>query len=60
MNDNRPVTGLKRKLLTLLLYIVAAILITWAIWVGPAPRQADPEPAPSRAQPQRTSATPQT
>lgn len=55
--------GWKRKLWTLVLYVVAAILITWAIWIGPAPRS-DEAPGANTArppnQPQRTSATPQT
>lgn len=38
------VSGWKRKLVTLVLYVAAAILITWAIWIGPAPRRLEAPP----------------
>ena len=44
---NMGVNGWKRRLVTVILCIIAAILLTWAIWIGPAPRHADLRPRPT-------------
>lgn len=45
--------GLKKKILTVILYIIAGILLTWALWLGPAPRQNGQRPAFSPEAPTR-------